>query len=334
MNGDVEVDCRWQVTSLRVSSERWGVGVNERKACVAEDVEAVYRCFRVWTRKCSRARGDRANDDAVAISREVDVCWTVVKVGAVTGWGQAAVFADVEANNVAFIVWLCTWGAWIAEGDSVTVDVGDVNKVSVYSYRVRSNATGVNNADTGEAEVVVDAERYEIVRTSVNGEQELLVLGHDERVSRDEWVEAFATVKVGCALAAGLELADWRERSVSSACECSNGVVLKVVGSNEYSADCVASVAAVACVVSCNWYDGPEGVWTDLTRGVYVEAVTTVSVEKTVNANVAETNSAVLFNEIPLNVLANVTGVEDVVCLLYTSPSPRDLSTSRMPSSA
>ena len=28
------------------------------------------------------------------------------------------------------------------------------------------------------------------------------------------------------------------------------------------------------------------------------------------------------------------TGLPDEVCLLYTSPSPRDLSTSRMPSSA
>ena len=29
-----------------------------------------------------------------------------------------------------------------------------------------------------------------------------------------------------------------------------------------------------------------------------------------------------------------ITRIEDVTCLLYTSPSPRDLSTSRMPSSA
>ena len=38
-----------------------------------------------------------------------------------------------------------------------------------------------------------------------------------------------------------------------------------------------------------------------------------------------ETNSAVDDNEIPL---------KNNLCLLYTSPSPRDLSTSRMPSSA
>ena len=32
--------------------------------------------------------------------------------------------------------------------------------------------------------------------------------------------------------------------------------------------------------------------------------------------------------------LCNELGVDYYVCLLYTSPSPRDLSTSRMPSSA
>ena len=32
--------------------------------------------------------------------------------------------------------------------------------------------------------------------------------------------------------------------------------------------------------------------------------------------------------------LANETTCPDAACLLYTSPSPRDLSTSRMPSSA
>ena len=33
-------------------------------------------------------------------------------------------------------------------------------------------------------------------------------------------------------------------------------------------------------------------------------------------------------------VLENVSDEEELCCLLYTSPSPRDLSTSRMPSSA
>ena len=34
-----------------------------------------------------------------------------------------------------------------------------------------------------------------------------------------------------------------------------------------------------------------------------------------------------------VDVIANAI-TEDIICLLYTSPSPRDLSTSRMPSSA
>ena len=34
------------------------------------------------------------------------------------------------------------------------------------------------------------------------------------------------------------------------------------------------------------------------------------------------------------SVTASVVPAQDKVCLLYTSPSPRDLSTSRMPSSA
>ena len=32
--------------------------------------------------------------------------------------------------------------------------------------------------------------------------------------------------------------------------------------------------------------------------------------------------------------IENVIDASEVICLLYTSPSPRDLSTSRMPSSA
>ena len=35
-----------------------------------------------------------------------------------------------------------------------------------------------------------------------------------------------------------------------------------------------------------------------------------------------------------LTALANTSTTESQLCLLYTSPSPRDLSTSRMPSSA
>ena len=37
-----------------------------------------------------------------------------------------------------------------------------------------------NNADTSQAEVIVDAERNKVVAASVNGEQELLILGNNK----------------------------------------------------------------------------------------------------------------------------------------------------------
>ena len=40
------------------------------------------------------------------------------------------------------------------------------------------------------------------------------------------------------------------------------------------------------------------------------------------------------FRKINKGQLANSVNEKDCLCLLYTSPSPRDLSTSRMPSSA
>ena len=40
------------------------------------------------------------------------------------------------------------------------------------------------------------------------------------------------------------------------------------------------------------------------------------------------------FGGFSADVIANINGEEQRGCLLYTSPSPRDLSTSRMPSSA
>ena len=43
---------------------------------------------------------------------------------------------------------------------------------------------------------------------------------------------------------------------------------------------------------------------------------------------------AAQFGDVQQLDLEAVAGAEDVACLLYTSPSPRDLSTSRMPSSA
>ena len=38
--------------------------------------------------------------------------------------------------------------------------------------------------------------------------------------------------------------------------------------------------------------------------------------------------------EVPAKILRGIDGERREICLLYTSPSPRDLSTSRMPSSA
>ena len=40
------------------------------------------------------------------------------------------------------------------------------------------------------------------------------------------------------------------------------------------------------------------------------------------------------FSSLPFDVHLMIEPVDSYICLLYTSPSPRDLSTSRMPSSA
>ena len=45
-------------------------------------------------------------------------------------------------------------------------------------------------------------------------------------------------------------------------------------------------------------------------------------------------NKYFLFLQIPIGLSLYAIGHKLGVCLLYTSPSPRDLSTSRMPSSA
>ena len=39
-------------------------------------------------------------------------------------------------------------------------------------------------------------------------------------------------------------------------------------------------------------------------------------------------------DSVELSLLCDVESFQQEICLLYTSPSPRDLSTSRMPSSA
>ena len=55
-------------------------------------------------------------------------------------------------------------------------------------------------------------------------------------------------------------------------------------------------------------------------------------------AGVSNTNFKVLVNNAPITYVASTPGASQytlsAACLLYTSPSPRGLSTSRMPSSA
>ena len=45
-------------------------------------------------------------------------------------------------------------------------------------------------------------------------------------------------------------------------------------------------------------------------------------------------NEIIQYTSVNSNTLSGITRAQDSTCLLYTSPSPRDLSTSRMPSSA
>ena len=69
-------------------------------------------------------------------------------------------------------------------------------------------------------------------------------------------------------------------------------------------------------------FSGSDAFTYHVNDGAVDSAVVTVSI--TVNSS----NDAPSANDI------NVSTDEDTACLLYTSPSPRDLSTSRMPSSA
>ena len=53
------------------------------------------------------------------------------------------------------------------------------------------------------------------------------------------------------------------------------------------------------------------------------------------NGNKIDSFDTVLrFNGFKIKGHEEYTGIKTNICLLYTSPSPRDLSTSRMPSSA
>ena len=55
-----------------------------------------------------------------------------------------------------------------------------------------------------------------------------------------------------------------------------------------------------------------------------------IAIEKFLTASPPKINKDIMTS----NVVKDVTRVLDRVCLLYTSPSPRDLYRSRMPSSA
>ena len=69
---------------------------------------------------------------------------------------------------------------------------------------------------------------------------------------------------------------------------------------------------------------GPEG---QEVRKVYIEKGTNIADELYLSIVVDRANSRV-------NFIASTEGGMDIDCLLYTSPSPRDVEESRMPSSA
>ena len=56
------------------------------------------------------------------------------------------------------------------------------------------------------------------------------------------------------------------------------------------------------------------------------------SLNSTINTSLSSMSTS--FNSLSTGVTKDMTEALTKVCLLYTSPSPRDLSTSRMPSSA
>ena len=64
-----------------------------------------------------------------------------------------------------------------------------------------------------------------------------------------------------------------------------------------------------------------------------VNTTVTTAMDSTVSGG-ANTEAIVFFNQVSDATTYSVTVDGTTVCLLYTSPSPRDLSTSRMPSSA
>ena len=85
--------------------------------------------------------------------------------------------------------------------------------------------------------------------------------------------------------------------------------------------------------------DGTASTLTDISQvPAATIATSTVNDQTDANAYITETLTFNTGNNTEIAVFFNNVGVEsridDMSCLLYTSPSPRDLSTSRMPSSA
>ena len=91
-------------------------------------------------------------------------------------------------------------------------------------------------------------------------------------------------------------------------------------------------------IVSTNW-NYPTPIWFGLSRRLeIIEALNELSITIPMivtdpnfaeNENFVDILAILKKSHVEFSVFSNIKG-----CLLYTSPSPRDLSTSRMPSSA
>ena len=64
------------------------------------------------------------------------------------------------------------------------------------------------------------------------------------------------------------------------------------------------------------------------------EIITSIDIENEKNYLKALNPNIRNIDEDKLNLISKNSLIREKICLLYTSPSPRDLSTSRMPSSA
>ena len=72
----------------------------------------------------------------------------------------------------------------------------------------------------------------------------------------------------------------------------------------------------------------------DFPNGITVTGIVTSTVLDASVTNLTVTGNLGVGGTVTYEDVSNVDSVGVITCLLYTSPSPRDLSTSRMPSSA